>query len=712
MATTLEIASHLARLRNKAGIKQNELAERLRFSPAVVSRIESGERVVSSEELNAFLEAIGTEDALQFRETSNRDWLNLPRPPLGHAEEPILWEAEQAFHSVKTLSEDSQIPYPFARRLDESLAEICATVELVLADEYSIAFVGNIGAGKTTALCRITGLEVNDDTSSKLTTVLDVGAGGKTLCEVQIARGPGYGLLVEPRTEAELYREIREFARSFMPSPDSQQGEDEEDPGFSGTTREIERAIRNMSGLTIKRTRLPDGTRERTDPVRELAQNAINPDDLAVAIRAKMNLHKRNRRELWYPESARQEQLSWLAQVFRQVNNGRHPEFSLPNRVEVMVPQRILKDQTEDTLAIRLIDTKGIDSTSERGDLEAHFNNPNSLVVMCSTFNDAPSSSAQQLLDRAVKGGFPDVENKSAILVLPRPSEALAVRDDEGSAVDTVFEGYELKGDEAANSLRTNNLPVVRIEFFNSLEDDPQRAIDFLIELVNRLQNMNVIKLRQVIDGANGLVQNHENEQVRVVQEQASAQLRTWLEENRKITPFARRPEESLLEAIRTIRYASSLRASILRGGNWPNLDYSHQLGYGTRAMAFRAVNPKLVGFRAIADTLLKTPGLEEASDLVSQSLRIIESGIDSLYRDCQLLGRTIYAEHLEGDYTLWNDCDREWGLGPGYRDRVHKRHVEWFEDNRHKIDSQANSVIETKWQDTLGRVSAILQTG
>ena len=375
------------------------------------------------------------------------------------------------------------------------------------------------------------------------------------------------------------------------------------------------------------------------------------------------------------------------------------------------MPQRILKVESEDTLSIRLIDTKGIDSTSERGDLEAHFNNSNSLVVMCSTFNDAPSSSVQQLLDRAVKGGFPNVENKSAILVLPRPSEALAVRDDEGFAVDAVVDGYELKGDQAANSLKNHSLPVVRIEFFNSFEDDPQRAIDFLMGLVNRLRDNNIIKLKEVTDGANALVLNHENEQVRVVQEQAAAQLRTWLEENRPIAPFAGRPEESLLEAIRTIRYASSLRASVRRGGNWYNLDYPHQLGYGTRAMAFRAVNPKLVGFRAIANNLLQTPGLEEASDLVSQSLRIIESGIDSLYRDCQLLGRTIYAKHMEGDNALWNDCDSEWGQGPGYRGRVHKRHVEWFEDKRHEIDVQTNSVIETKWQEVLGRIEAILQS-
>ena len=376
MTTSLELGNYLARLRNKAGIKQNELAEKLPFRAAVLSRVESGERAASTEELNSVLEAIGTEEAMQLREKIDRDWLYLPRLPLSHPEESTLWEAERAFQSVMALSGDHKIPYPFARRLDESLAEIQAGSEMVLAEEYSIAFVGNIGAGKTTALCRITGLEVTDETTSQTSTVLDVGAGGITLCEVQIVRGPGYGILVEPRTEAELYKEIREFARSFMPSRDAVEGEEEDEPGFSGTTREIERAVRNMSGLTIKRTRRPDGTRERTDPIRELADNAANPDDLAVAIRAKMNLQKRVRRELWYPDMARKEPLPWLAEVFRQVNNGRHTEFSLPKRIEVVVPQRILVGESEDSVSIRLVDTKGIDSTSERGDLEAYFNAP------------------------------------------------------------------------------------------------------------------------------------------------------------------------------------------------------------------------------------------------------------------------------------------------------------------------------------------------
>ena len=711
MTTGLEIGHYLARLRDKSGIQQNELAEKLPFSATVLSRIESGGRAASRGELSSILDAIGTEEARQLSETIDRDWLNLPRPPLGHPEESFLWNAELACQDLTALKEDPQIPYPFVRRLDESLGHIRTIAEMALEDEYSIALVGEIGAGKTTALCRIAGLESTDKITGQSTTVLDVGAGGTTLCEVQVARGPGYGIFVEPRTDAELYREIREFARSFMPDPESVQPEEEVEPGFAGTAPEIARAIRNMSGLTIKRPRREDGTRDRIDSIRELADQATDADELAVAIQDRMNLQKRIRRELWYPEMAREEPFSWLAGVFRQVNNGRHAEFSLPKRIEVIVPQRILTGETDAPFSIRLVDTRGIYINSERGDLETYFSNPSALVILCSTFNDAPSTSLQQLLDKAVKGGFPNIENKCAVLVLPRPAEALAVKDDDGDPVDCVADGYELKGEKATAILRDASLPDVKVEFFNSFEDDPQRAVSFLLDMVNDLRHTNVGDLQEVTERAKALVQNHTNEQVRAVERQASAQLKTWLNENQQITPFAKRPEDSLLEAMGIIRYVSSLRASINREGIWENFDYAYLLGSGTRAMALRAVNPKVRDFQSQADILLKTPGLEAAQNLVTQAVSIINTGTRTFSEECRLLGRAIYANHIEGASALWQDCGGEWGKGQGYRDRVHKHHVEWFADNRSKIDSYANPVIEAKWQALLARVSDILQT-
>jgi len=65
--------------------------------------------------------------------------------------------------------------------------------------------------------------------------------------------------------------------------------------------------------------------------------------------------------------------LEWLKETFEKVNNGRHPEFTLPRRIEVVVPNALL---AADDLSIRFIDTKGIDRTAARADLEVRRPHP------------------------------------------------------------------------------------------------------------------------------------------------------------------------------------------------------------------------------------------------------------------------------------------------------------------------------------------------
>ena len=91
MVTDIELGKYLAHLRDRTGLKQNELAEKVGWSASVLSRVESGERSMSTGELQTISEAIGTEEALSLRETVGRNWQNLPKPPLGHPNEPLLW---------------------------------------------------------------------------------------------------------------------------------------------------------------------------------------------------------------------------------------------------------------------------------------------------------------------------------------------------------------------------------------------------------------------------------------------------------------------------------------------------------------------------------------------------------------------------------------------------------------------------------------------
>ena len=709
MHTDTEVGKYLAHLRDKAGLKQNELARKVTWSSAVLSRVESGERTVSADELNSILDAIGTEEARQFRKTAGRIWRKSLKPPLGHPDESLLWEAEQALQRVEELSMKPDIKNIFVKRLEEFHDELGSAASLVLGTEHSVAFVGDIGVGKSTAICRVADLEVQK--GKTLGPVLEVGGGGVTVCEVHLVQGPHYGLAVEPMGENELRREVLEFAQFLKRSP--HQDEEIGDLDSHGTSKEIERAIRNMSGLTrkVSREMRPDGKRIRVtvDSAMDLAEESADPNALAVEILARMDLQKRTRRELWHSENFSEDSLMWLQRNFVEVNNGRHPEFSIPKRIEITVPQRILE---EESLSIRIIDTKGIDRTAERRDLEEHFSAPNTIVVLCSSFNDAPSTSVQSLLERAQEGQFANLETKTMVLALPRPNEALAVKDDAGFSAQTVEDGYDLKGDQVELRLEPLHIPGVCVAFFNALEDDPELLRDFLLELVQNLRKRHCENLKEAIAGANDLVQNFAKEQVREIQQQAAGHLITWLKNNQQIGPFSRRLQDSLISAI-SRAHASSLQASVRRQGEWYNLDYSHQLGHSARAMAVGTVGSKQEAFKAIATNLLQNPELEEAFGLVQQASRILESGTEALFGKSQLLGRTIHTRYMKPAAKLWDSCDEEWGRGPGYRDRVSQHHRDWFTDDRNNITAQAQvlvDLVEKEWQEILERLAAILE--
>ena len=66
MASSVQTGRYLSQLRERAGLKQNELAQQMTWSPAVLSRVESGERDISQGELVDLLIAIGTEESQRF----------------------------------------------------------------------------------------------------------------------------------------------------------------------------------------------------------------------------------------------------------------------------------------------------------------------------------------------------------------------------------------------------------------------------------------------------------------------------------------------------------------------------------------------------------------------------------------------------------------------------------------------------------------------
>jgi hypothetical protein len=674
----------------------------------VLSRIESGERSLAPEELQTLLDAIATPEATDLHEVIRRSWKVLPRPPLDHPDQALLWNSEQVAQDLIALREQPDVRNAFERRLAAYVVEIQRTAALLFKREHQIAFVGSIGIGKSTAICRLTALEIPGNNGEPPIPVLEAGAGGITICEVHLQTGPGYGLFIEPRSNDDIRSDVTDFAEHLLKTESNTYIDSSEAEADSqGISKETERAIRNMSGLKVRREKIAGGKTKRRDDAKELALKIPNVRELTVDVLARMEMHNRDRRDIWYDTNSGKSPLTWLKETFEQVNNGRNPEFTLPNRIEVVVPKPLLGALD---VAIRLIDTKGIDRTAARPDLEFHLDDPHTVAVLCSGFNNAPAAEARLLLERARDAGVRHLEIRAALVVFPRPNEALAVKDESGIRVATAEEGYELKGEQVALALQPLGTRDFAVNFFNAYQEDPDRLRSFLIDRVAAAREHFRARLRGIIDSARALLLNHEEEQTQEVIKHAATMLRSWASRQVQVQLPSAHIQDSLMDQLAS-SFAGTIRATVRRDGEWLNLSYSHHLGYGARRIAALSLGNRVEGFSELCKTMAQNPEYTEAQNLIDQAERVLITSYEDLLRKVQLMGQTSFREALRLDSELWNQCMNEWGRGAGYRDRVAEHNSTWFtQEPRLEMERELRTLIEREWGDALGKLTSLFE--
>ncbi|WP_328855388.1 helix-turn-helix transcriptional regulator [Microbispora hainanensis] len=695
-----QLGHRLAQLRDQAGIKQAELARSITWSQAVLSRVEAGERAVSAEELQAILKAIGTEEAAGLAHILSRKWTMLPRPALDHPDQQLLWEAEQRARELDDLARKPHAHPAFQTRLGEYINEIRHLAELLLRRDHLIAFIGAIGIGKSTAICRVTGLEIEDQAGRH--TVLETAGGGTTLCEVHLKVGPGHGIRIEPRTEQEIRACVEDFADLFFKSD---QPEDANDPS-EGVSRELARAIRNMAGLVRPpATKGPDGKRIKTpDPAKVLAEEYTEKRDFVVEVLTRMNLPRRDLRAEWWGPSKSESPLEWLKTTFEDINNGRHPAFSLPARIELVVPELL----PVAGLNVSVVDTRGIDGPGVRADLEAQLENPHTVSILCSGFNAAPDQNVQDLLRRAREISNSQIDSHAGILVLPRPGEALAVKDESGLRVESSEDGYEIKAEQITAALTQYQLAHLPVHFFNALEDDPEDLKKFVHHCVNATRARFQQKLRDVLNRAESLLENAEKEQVREIQRAVGRYVSAWIDQKSDLGRIRANIPDPLFAEIRRA-YASSVHAAARRKGEWHSLSYSHHLGFGARKMAVDVLQDKVAAITDYCNT--ESTVRSEAEELLLQTARLIASGYEELLRKMQQAGVSLFGSELQQESTLWGQCTSEWGRGPGYRDRVLEHTQEWFgASDRQDLEDRLEEMLRTEWEALLRRINSIFE--
>lgn len=693
----------VTRLRKEAGLSQAELATRLSFTDSRLSRLESGELTITLEDAVSIGLALHSQAGQDFADYLTQEWVKLDRPSFDHISRETLWEAERTLRRLDELRDDPELRNAFLRQVKSCIAALMNEARFIQSSEHPVAFVGSPGVGKTTALCAIAGLRRKADGPLGRQMVLQTGSGRITICEVHVRNGGEFNITVDPCTHEELRAFADEFCDYLLPL--SKDRQPDTSPDGAGLSAEVIRSLRNMTGLAERKEKGPDGEYLRTDPARALVEVYPDKDDLLIEVLSRMDMPRRRRTSISHPRDSSLPGKDWLARTFAQINFGRHPEFSLPRCIEISVPYRLLGS---DSFDIRLIDSRGLDEPSApRRDIQSYLDDDRAIILLCSSFKDAPDAAIQAIIQRSLEAGLGEsLLQRGLILILPKNHEEAEVLDNAtGEPVADIGDGRITRSEQVRDvTLRNLGFQGLPVAFLDAQQiGDGEELERTLLGAIGHIRARSESRIRDLIRTVDRLIANKANEQARAVFEQAVRPIHVWLSRHRSLGAAEGSWEHTLANDIDSLRWAASLRASVNRRGHWHNFDYWAGLGFAARRDAVRRTRDSLIELRGLVDTQIEDPELEDASDYLRRFREQLDREYSAFYQNVQALGETAFAEELGEDLDYWSECQNRWGQGDGYKNDIRSWTSSWFSgeryEHRHEFVEQETSA---RWSEMI----------
>lgn len=591
--------------------------------------------------------------------------------------------------------------------LTDLRAELVDLLELLETTQFTLVFIGQVGVGKTTAICHLTGLTAEREKKKSSKTgrekvvsvtedLMATGSGFTTLCEVVVTPDEGTWFQIETYPREEVVRTINDFCFSIW-NKVHPEGNAEEGGGVtSGAEQtnfppELVRAVRNM-------IKMPAGDKRDDDPAirmaREYSRNEFEEFSRRVLGRAR--LEERTQREFTCPKDE-VDTRAWIKKTFDDLNLARLDTASIPRRISLHVDAGLLHPNMARIAAV--VDTKGVDSTQfNREDLDAYIrNNKGAICVLAEGFDTAPTN-VVPLLQRHVTPEAPLSMSKFALLVLPRAGEPEKAVGGHGPVGD-YDSGISLRDGQIDETLSSRGLGELRRIFFDPLRHFEPAGSDYKLRSDSEVEEVEADRddawsaIFESIKGRENKATErvaHIGDSLRKIQEgkglnQAEEDLvrnaKARISEHRHINLAN---ADRFLERYRSLwegvgaRHPMILRATNNRFGDYPyrNIDIYYDAIPITEQLVRSALHKKKEGVLEIVRNVRnQTP---DESDL-RVLFAVLETRIDSSFEDMvREVGREMQdylhdvAFHPQDlSNSFWVNVQSRFGRGPGYREDV-----------------------------------------
>jgi transcriptional regulator with XRE-family HTH domain len=688
-----DLGPTLAKLRKNAGRKQGYIEEALEqedisLTQSQISRIENGTVKPSRSEIEAYLSAIDTDEAQDYRKFLDQSWENLQRPSFWNPQREDLWKAETCLQELNRLI-SPEAPEYLRRQAEMHQERIQQEAEYLGSLKHSIAYVGSIGVGKTAAICHLTGLLIPKAKKFTSKNALPVAAGRTTVCEVGIKVGEKLGVRIKPQTPEEIDKLVEDLSVQWV--SENQEHPDSEKADLSGIVpQEIKRLLLNMAGLNDQ-------------GFVGLVKSCKTNDSLVEKFKEKLKLQDRKKQEIWFEdENSNLNEIEWLQKTFNAINYGNNLEVTVPKLIDVIVPDGMVYDSV---FELEIIDTRGLDKegTTIRRDIMDCLHNPRTLTVLCSSFNDAPSSQICDIIDNLIQEGSEKVlSERTLILCLPKNDEADDMKNLAGDEIDSTEEAYELKKKEIHNKILPKLTDCdekdISVLFFNAKSggEDPSKIFDNLLTKISDLRKASCSRLQKATNAINILIKNQKKLDAKKAYQKVIQSLKSFLDEYCQEALSLSPSYRYLIWEIEK-KHQKTIRATIIRLGQYDQLDIYVILGQVTRTVAWNTTSSIFYEFRGAIKNLKSDPLVKEYAETFLEEILVNWKGWhEDFLSKTEQLGEDIFKRRLLSSYLLWWECNECKGLG--YKKDVLTKLEKWFAEQQ-DLQTDLNSQIEEAWQ-------------
>lgn len=639
-------------VRESAKLSQANLAGRMQTVASVLSKLEKAEEA-EPEIGERYLSAVGTALASEVLEFYNRDWRHNSPPSYLHPNREVLWSVDKGLSELSDfeLSERGRDPI-LKGPIDLLRAELNTAANYLQRRDHVVAWVGDIGVGKTTALAHAVGLLIGDGRSQRRP-AFPVGAGRTTVCEMAIRVAPTFGIAVDAIDDDQVMRLTRDLVGSVAPGASG-----------VGVPAEVGRLLRNMAGMKTSSVQVSEDEFTTIDPILNLLDSGLTVDETVDRVVSEMHLPDRKERQLVLPEGS-DDGLIWLSRTVSQINSGTDERFGVPRRITVLMPSTSLN---ADGQILSVIDTRGIEGVTQREDLTALGDDQRTLVVLCTKFSDAPNASVQRLLHESQEAGSDASERKrQCILVLPRGDEALQVPGFE-EPIASRAQGYSVRRKDIADALIKAKLARAPTYFFDAHNDDADRVWLALRNQIGEMRAVYADRVSAAAAGVTNLMQNVDLVKTREARRRIQKDVDRLLGDIEELPDAIRPPHQNLIDQISRAHH-SSIAASIVRGGDWSNFPVTHILGLGVRIDANLRVADHVLRIKhRLEDLVSEYSTLEDVVRSLQAVLGLVAEGRQEFLASALAIGRDAYGTLLSSEKDVWQASAARYGEGSGYK--------------------------------------------